>query len=226
MSLSLYPTFYLHGEDVGSVPGYARHIKYTKFIDLGQEESALNARCKKDVIYEHRRAHREGVRLEVSRDIADFAEFYNGFAESKGLPEVSAAKISEYGKHCLIMKAVAAGNALVMNCFLADPVAGRAHMMYSASQFRSLEGANARQLVGRANRFLHLEAIKYFKAEGYRCYDLGGYALGTTDAALLRINKFKDEFGGTLVQCATYVSWPLAVALRASGKNMGIQSAA
>ena len=71
--------------------------------------------------------------------------------------------------------------------------------------------------MGRANRFLHLEAIKLFKKDGYSLYDLGGYAKNTTDPVMIGINKFKDSFGGRLLEESHYLSLPL-VALQGAKK--------
>jgi len=61
-------------------------------------------------------------------------------------------------------------------------------------------------VVGRANRFLHYEDIRYFKEHGYETYDLGGYAKDTQDPKLQGINVFKESFGGTIVEQYNYYS--------------------
>lgn len=56
-----------------------------------------------------------------------------------------------------------------------------------------------RNLIGRANRFHHWQDMLRFKQAGIRVYDFGGWYQGTTDTEKLGINRFKAEFGGTVV---------------------------
>ena len=39
-----------------------------------------------------------------------------------------------------------------------------------------------------------------FKSAGISTYDFGGWYEGTTDHERLRINKFKEQFGGEIVK--------------------------
>jgi lipid II:glycine glycyltransferase (peptidoglycan interpeptide bridge formation enzyme) len=50
------------------------------------------------------------------------------------------------------------------------------------------------------NRCLHWNDMRWFKREGIPTYDLGGWYNGIQDEEKLRINKFKEEFGGTIVK--------------------------
>jgi lipid II:glycine glycyltransferase (peptidoglycan interpeptide bridge formation enzyme) len=47
---------------------------------------------------------------------------------------------------------------------------------------------------------LHWEDILYFKANGFKVYDLGGVSMDTTNQDRQAINKFKECFGGILVK--------------------------
>src|SRR5271156_3508662 len=72
----------------------------------------------------------------------------------------------------------------------------KATLLHSASHFRQLDDNEARAVVGRANRLLHWRDMLFFKAEGKSVYDFGGWYAGTEDVELLRINQFKEGFGG------------------------------
>lgn len=72
----------------------------------------------------------------------------------------------------------------------------KATLLYSASQFRQLDVNEARAVIGRANRLLHWRDMLFFKAEGKSVYDFGGWYVGTENVELLRINRFKEGFGG------------------------------
>jgi lipid II:glycine glycyltransferase (peptidoglycan interpeptide bridge formation enzyme) len=54
-------------------------------------------------------------------------------------------------------------------------------------------------LVGRANRYLHWQDLLRLRESGCTALDLGGWHPGD-DTELLKINKFKEEFGGKVVE--------------------------
>ena len=53
--------------------------------------------------------------------------------------------------------------------------------------------------MGRANRLLHWGDMLRFRELGVATYDLGGWYTEHRDEALLKINSFKEEFGGSVV---------------------------
>ena len=73
-------------------------------------------------------------------------------------------------------------------------------LFYSASLFRELDNSAIRNRIGRANRLLHWQDMLHFKAGGISVYDFGGWYAGDSDLERLRINKFKEEFGGQIVK--------------------------
>ena len=64
-------------------------------------------------------------------------------------------------------------------------------LLYSCSTFR--EDDSKKALIGRANKFLHWEDIKYFKNNKYEKYDLGGISSFDNPNG---IDKFKMNFNG------------------------------
>lgn len=62
------------------------------------------------------------------------------------------------------------------------------------------------KVLGMANRKHHLMDIQKFKESKYKIYDFGGYALSTENSKLKAINKFKDSFGGTLLEYQNFES--------------------
>ena len=77
---------------------------------------------------------------------------------------------------------------------------GRARLFQSASSFRELDSSSMRSLTGRANRFQHWHDMLRFKEGGVVSYDFGGWYEGREDQERLRINSFKEEFGGQVVK--------------------------
>jgi lipid II:glycine glycyltransferase (peptidoglycan interpeptide bridge formation enzyme) len=55
-------------------------------------------------------------------------------------------------------------------------------------------------MIGRANRLLHWDDIRYFKNQGYSIYDLGGISIDVADKERQAINKFKECFGAVQVK--------------------------
>ncbi len=202
--------------------GYKRVDFYTKLIDLNKNESEILAGFDKDTSYEIRRAKKDKIYAGTEEDLFSFINFYNKFALTKKLKPIGES-IFRYQEHLIVTKAVLDDETLVMHSYLLDDTAKRVRLLHSASLFR-LENfdTNKKAVVGRANRFLHAEDMLLFKIHGYKIYDMGGYAFETEDLPLLRINNFKDGFGGELVLESDY--WPrtflLALDLLALGKKI------
>jgi len=201
--------------------GYKREDFYTKLIDISASEDTFFSQFDKNTAYDIRRARKDGIHTDIHTQLDEFIIFYNDFALTKGLEPIGLSSL-EYGDNLVITKAVSEGEILVMHAYLLDRSEGRVRLLYSASPYRKEEmGGTKRSWIGRANRLLHLEDMKTFKAMGFSVYDMGGYAFGTTDDSLQRINLFKDGFGGQMVVENDY--WPLlmllAIRLRLLLKN-------
>jgi hypothetical protein len=83
-------------------------------------------------------------------------------------------------------------------------------LMQSASLFRDAETSAERNMIGRANRYLHWRDMLAFKAFGCLVYDLGGVDLAGRDPATTRIAAFKRGFGGE-VRATYWRSQPVSV---------------
>jgi len=64
-----------------------------------------------------------------------------------------------------------------------------------------------RNLIGRANKYLTVTDINYFKEQGFKTFDFGGFAKDTENESLKGINNYKLQFGGELVRCTNYYSF-------------------
>ena len=90
------------------------------------------------------------------------------------------------------------GTALGWHAYYVDTQ--RVVLLYSMASQRLCSDATQRQVIGRANRYLHWQDILKFKAEGLSVYDFGGWYDGKEDKGLLQINQFKEEFGGSNIE--------------------------
>ena len=184
---------------------------WTLLTDLTGTDEDLMAFLHRDTRKQVRRAEREDISVErydcqQINILNDFEMFYNKFSDSKS--EVrDVLKISNK-LHILNRKANAGmlevsramgrdGEPIVYHVFIiAD---GRVRVHHSASHFREGQSSERRHYLGRANRYLHLQNMLHYKHHGYFQYDMGGWYAGKDNKSLLRVNQFKEEFGGRVV---------------------------
>lgn len=176
---------------------------HTLLVDLTQPQDALLAAIHKDTRYEIRRAEKsDGVvaehYLQPAELLEAFQTFYNAFAQQKRLPlldPVSLQRACRAG-HLVLSRIMREDEPMLWHAYYC--ASGRARLLYSASLFRD-QDSSQRNLIGRANRYLHWRDMLAFKAAGFHTYDLGGWSPPESgDAEKLRINQFKEEFGGKL----------------------------
>lgn len=184
---------------------------WTLLTDLTGTESDLLALLDKDTRNNVRRAEREGISVEIfdSHDLnilPEFDNFYHKFSDSK--PEVRDVLKISIQLHMLKKIAQAGmlevsramgrdGEPLGYNVFIVTD--GRARLLHSASLFREGQSGERRQYLGRASRYLQWQNMLHFKRQEYSKYDMGGWYAGKDNQSLLRINQFKEEFGGRVV---------------------------
>lgn len=178
---------------------------HTLVCDLSLELDALLARMHKQTRYEIRRAAQEDLHYEPDAHPGDwrveqFIFAYDGFAKSKGLPPANRERLLGLQRHgALDLSRMVGpdGGALVWHAHIRTE--RRIRLLHSASLFRGAGKAEA-ALIGRANRLLHWLDIERCRVEGLDVYDFGGWYEGETDVEKLRINQFKQGFGGEIVQ--------------------------
>jgi lipid II:glycine glycyltransferase (peptidoglycan interpeptide bridge formation enzyme) len=185
------------------VPGSLCTPFHTLVIDLGRSESELLANIHKDTRYEIRRAReKDGVTSGAwnGKDnvvLDQFLDLFNTFTQQKGLPKLDSHYFRDLAAAgCLDISWASTPDKKIIVYHTHIVVAGRARLQHSASLFRASSSSEFRNLVGRANRFLHWEDISRFKSNGIVTYDFGGWYEGSEDAEKLRINTFKEGFGG------------------------------
>ncbi|WP_069472144.1 hypothetical protein [Candidatus Marithrix sp. Canyon 246] len=191
------------------VLGFHYDSFYTIQIDLTSDEKTLLANCRKNTRYEINRARREGVKFQIGNDIDEFIKFYNEFALSKNMAQISNSDLKLFTPKLYITKALYQEQILVMHTYLFDDDIKRVRLLHSASLFRNCDDSIKHQIIGRANRFLHFEDMLYFKKIGVKVYDFGGYAVDDINEEREKINQFKKGFGGKIVKEPNYYSYPL-----------------
>jgi hypothetical protein len=179
---------------------------YTILIDLTKDADALLAAMDRDNMHQIKRAAAkddlvyECCGAPTCSLISQFCDFYDGFALQKGLEKICRATTQTYadcGVLCLSRMKTNNEETLVWHSYYCSP--DRVRCLNSASRFRDSDNSATRNLVGRANRYHHWCDMLKFKADGVSTYDFGGWYSGSQDEAKLRINRFKEGFGGTIV---------------------------
>jgi hypothetical protein len=176
--------------------------KHTLAVDLTRTSEQLLAEMHPDTRYKIRRAQaRDALDFQSpacpdEAQLQAFHAFFARFASDKRLPAVSLQYLRAANTAGALRLSGMAhqGEALVWHTHLV--IGQRARLWHSASQYRG-QDTPRRNLIGRANRLLHWLEMQSFRASGATLYDFGGWYAGQDDEQRLRINRFKEGFGGT-----------------------------
>lgn len=196
-----------HIESPTEIEGACCTAFHSIMIDLSRPEADLFQDIKKGTRYEIRRAaEKDGVQERFwsgagGPALDGFIEFYDRFALDKRLPRANRPKLRELAGAAALALSTAGqadGQPIVWHAYVL--AAERARLLHSASLFRERQDPQSRQRIGRANRYLHWRDMLHFKQAGVRLLDMGGWYDGSEDAERLRINAFKEEFGGTPIR--------------------------
>jgi hypothetical protein len=187
------------------VDGATVELFYTVLLDLRESQDRLFGLITRGCRYEIRRAEaKEGLTYHYWSEgkipvLEEFFAFFDVFAKSKGLPPIARQRYHAYNaQRVLDLSCVKKeGRPLAWHSYYRDP--NRVRLFHSASVRLLSDSSAMANAVGRANRFQHWMDILRFKGEGILAYDFGGWYHGDTDQEKLRINKFKEEFGGKVV---------------------------
>ena len=180
---------------------------YTILLDLKRDPNQLLRAMDRDTRYEIRRAAAQDQLTYDCRNGQDesvfrqFCDYYDEFAAGKARPKINRTWLSLLARAgALTLSRVndSTGKTLVWHAYHRST--HRATLFYSASLFRRFDSSAMRNKIGRANRYQHWQDVQRFKAEGVSVYDFGGWYHGDSDTERLRINKFKEEFGGEIVK--------------------------
>jgi hypothetical protein len=186
------------------IPGARSKDFYTIHIDLTRDAQALFADLSKTCRYKVRRAERDELKEEAfisahDEIVDDFIAFFDRFASGKGLPPAPAERLHTLAEAGVLDLSTVTrdDDTLVWHAYLR--AGNRARLLHSASTFREYNDTAIRNMIGRANRYLHWHDLLRYKDAGVPLFDFGGWYNGRDDDELLRINAFKEEFGGRVV---------------------------
>jgi hypothetical protein len=187
-------------------PGFRYAPFRTLVLDLTKPQEALLEKIDQATRYKIRRAEKDGLSTDMFRGpssetaLPEFCEFFHQCASLIGLPPADRGRLAALARcgSLVLSRATKDGDALAWHVYYVD--AQRAVQLYSMASQRLSSDPGQRQVIGRANRYLHWQDILQFKAEGLSVFDFGGWYNGKEDKGLLQINQFKEEFGGNNVE--------------------------
>jgi hypothetical protein len=185
------------------------YLTLTLAIDLRRDLEQIH----KDLITNARirvhKAQKLGERVTVRRCrglpgqeklIEEFVHLYSNFSAGKGfLFPVSKAAISSYFPNAELILMDLDGEPICGHLNLLDKDSGVSRMLWSAS--RRFEDHATARLAGILNVYLHWYEIEKYREEGFQTYDFGGIG-GLEDN--VGVNRFKMQFGGTIVREHNY----------------------
>lgn len=179
-----------------------KKVSHTIEVDLSKNIDQIQENMDKGTKYEIRRCLKEGLLIEEITDRMIFVDFYNSFAKSKKLNQISNSHLNFSPN--LVLRGIKneLDQLLAIHVYVINASNSIARLLYSATNAELYESNKA--LIGRANRLLHFNDICYFKEQGFKRYDLGGLAFQTTNRSLQGINKFKEGFGGEVREVFNY----------------------
>jgi lipid II:glycine glycyltransferase (peptidoglycan interpeptide bridge formation enzyme) len=173
----------------------------TSIVNLNQDENSLSGAFKKSTAYDVRRANDkdnasvEAVDNPTVEQIQAFCDFFDAFAVAKGIGTSNRRKLLllSYGEALTLsfVRCDQFGDVwLAAHAYIVGE--NRARLLYSASK-SNMQTPDERQIIGRANKYMHWKMLLHFKSMGTSIYDFGGIS---KCEALRSIDEFKESFGG------------------------------
>ncbi len=201
-SLNVY--WNIKKQDRQNIPSI-KNVSHTIELDLEQDIEVIFSNFSKQIRQQAKIAEKEGIVCTFNHNVGEFVSFFNDFAAKKNTYSVSKRRIEEMGESLQLSFAMYDGQVLAAHSYLIDREIGIVRHHHSAT--KRLDDNYDKNLIGRANKYLTVKNIEYFKEQNFKIFDFGGYAAETTDESLIGINKYKLLFGGQVVTSTNYYSY-------------------
>lgn len=188
--------------------GFTCVQELTLVIDLTQDLDTIWRNIKRGSYKNSiNKAEREGVEIKISQKYEEFYRIHKSFEQKKGIASpfgMGAANLETMKRYGTLFVADYNGEIISGHLCLED----EANLKVWLGGSKRLEVDREKALlIGRANRLLHWEEIKYAKRKGIREFDWGGLwseEEADKDERKKGINFFKLGFGGEIVTRYSY----------------------
>jgi hypothetical protein len=130
----------------------------------------------------------------------DFLPLYNEFARAKhsGVSQINEQVLQRYAPHSDFFLSYIDDKPVCAHLNLVDPDLRRSRLVYSAN--RRFDDPETARMCAIVNSHLHWHEMQTYRQEDLMVYDFGGYSKGANAG----IDRFKEAFGGTVVDEHTY----------------------
>jgi hypothetical protein len=177
---------------------FIKEKSYTLHSELTIHEEEITRKYNSTIQNEIRRAEKEGCSFIYNTTKEIFLKEYNNFATKRGLFPQSLDSLNAYRDNLIITSSSINNSITAIHSYLIDNDLKKVRLLHSAS-LRYSEGID-KNMIARSNKYLHYMDMKEFKKNGFETYDWGGIAYQSVDENLKGINKFKESFGGSIVE--------------------------
>lgn len=183
--------------DMSKIPfWYQKDYGHTGHQSLLMDNDAILNMFKSNTRNEVRRAIKEGCQFNKDVEYNSFVDYYNRFANEKGLPLLDVATLRKYNRIVLTESNIILDghkHVLAMHATLLSAEDKSATLMYSCSP--RLEDGVDRKLIGWGNRYLHYMDFILFRNMGAERYEWNGINMNPETPERYSIGKFKLGFG-------------------------------
>ncbi|QLQ31264.1 MAG: hypothetical protein HZT40_06200 [Candidatus Thiothrix singaporensis] len=204
----LLPTAYMDCYSETKPRCFRTEHRHTLLTDLTPSEEAIFQNFPKDTRSQIRRCEQEQLfTLNLATQLELFMPLYNAFAQRRGLSGFAEEDASAIGRenYC-IFSVDHQGQPAICHFYLLSPSSGVVNLLISAGHQNYSDNADLRRALGFANRCLHWQGMRHFKAAGFHTYDWGGYVVDASDPVMQGINRFKRTFNGKLTPIYNHYS--------------------
>ena len=171
-------------------------------INLDDEESEIYSKIHKNTRYKINRAMNRDDLLynelinPTDFDIEEFRLFFNPFAKERNIRLCDVNKLKALrDQGVLIISYITDRHHQILCYHVYQEDRNQGYLIYSVSRRYENTDSSYRNLLGRANRYLHWRDIQSFKNKGCKWYNFGGKVINEEDRGGRNVNKFKLEFG-------------------------------
>ncbi len=179
-----------------------KYNSHTIELSLEKKQEEITKQFSSNIKNEVKRAQKYNFLCDFENNTEEFISIYNDFAKLKNLYPANKKTIEYLGDSFKTTFVLLNNEIIAAHSYIIDRHLGIVRLYQSCS--KRLDSNFNKEVTGIANKLLTIEDIFYFKGNGFKTYDFGGYAYNTQNESLKGINQFKMQFGGKITTCVNY----------------------